>query len=71
MADNRQDITTHAAIDGEPYLITLIENPTIDDVVITEAKIQASAIENRDGSADNRRVDRGIRDFLIRLGVFQ
>lgn len=55
-------------VDGRPVIVTMITNPLIDDVVITEAQITASEIENGPLS-DDRRVDRGVRDFLIRLGV--
>ena len=55
-------------VDGRPVLVNLITNPIIDDVVIAEARILASEIENGPFD-DTRRVDRGVRDFLIRLGV--
>jgi hypothetical protein len=67
--NNRLDISTRLIVDGRPLVVTYIQNPTIEDVMSTEAKIQAAAIANQDGSADNRVVDRDIRDFLIRLGV--
>jgi hypothetical protein len=49
-------------------LFRVISNPIIDDVVITEARLLAYEIENGP-LADERRVERGVRDFLIRLGV--
>lgn len=55
-------------VDGRPVIVNLITNPLIDDVIIVEARILASEIENGPLN-DNRRVDRGVRDFLIRLGV--
>lgn len=65
---DRQETESRLIIGGRPVIIKLITNPLIDDVVVTEAKLQASLIENGPFSED-RRVDRGIRDFLIRLGV--
>lgn len=55
-------------VNGRPVIVTLITNPLIDDVVMTEARILASEIENGPLD-DDRRVERGVRDFLIRLGV--
>lgn len=55
-------------VDDKPMLYNIISNPLIDDVVITEARLQAYEVEN--GTLEEgRRVDRGVRDFLIRLGV--
>jgi hypothetical protein len=54
-------------VGGKPYTIRIIENPTIDDIVITEMAIQANAIHNR--QVLERRTPRDIRDFLIRIGV--
>lgn len=65
---DRQVTESRLIIDGRPVVIKLISNPLIDDVVITEAIIKASEIENGTFNA-TRRVDRGVRDFLIRLGV--
>ncbi len=55
-------------VDG-PIDVSLIVNPTIEDVLVAEVEIQAMAILNKDGSADNRQVSYDIRDFLIRLGI--
>lgn len=66
---NRNVVTGRMVVDGQPVLISFLDNIVIDDVLITEARIQALAIQNQDGSADNRRVSRDIRDYLIRLGV--
>lgn len=64
----RQESQIRLVVDGRPVLYRVLSNPVIDDVVISEARLQAFQIEN--GSLDeSRRVDRGIRDFLIRLGV--
>lgn len=65
---DRQESEGRLIVNGRPVIYKVISNPLIDDVVITEAKILASEIEN--GPLDeDRRVDRGVRDFLIRLGV--
>lgn len=64
----RNQITKRYVINGKPVIISLINNPVIDDIVVTEARIQASYVQT--GNVDpNRRVDRDLRDFLIRLGV--
>lgn len=63
----RIELTTKMVIDGRPYTIRLISHPTIEDVLVTEAKIAAFEIEN--GPGEERRVERPIRDYLIRLGV--
>lgn len=64
----RQVAEARMIVDGKPMLYNIISNPLIDDVVITEARLQAYEIEN--GTLEEgRRVDRGVRDFLIRLGV--
>ena len=61
--------TQRMIVDGKPLLISLIQNPLIDDVLITEARLQATDIEERVTSNSDRRVGRDVRDFLIRLGV--
>ncbi len=63
----RQESEIRLIVDGRPVVYRVLSNPLIDDVVISEAKIQAFEIEN--GSTGDRRVARGVRDFLIRLGV--
>ncbi len=64
----RDEVETRYIVDGKPVLIKLINNPTIEDVINTEARVQATMIERGDIDPD-RRVARGLRDFLIRLGV--
>lgn len=60
--------TSRLVIDGRAYKVRLIDNPLIDDVLITEAQLLAAEIES--GSVpEDRRVSRDIRDFFIRLGV--
>lgn len=52
---------------GEKYQANLIENPTIDDVVESEMKLAAFTRFGGPLPADHR-VDRGIRNFLIKQG---
>lgn len=66
---NYNVVPVSVVVDGRPFIISLIENPIIDDVLITEVRIQAASIENQDNSTEDRVVDRGIRNYLIRLGV--
>ena len=66
---NQVIITNRMIVDGKPLLVSLIQNPLIDDVLITEARLQATNIEERVSSNSDRRVGRDVRDFLIRLGV--
>ena len=68
MAVTRQESEAKLIVDGRPVTYKVISNPLIDDVLITEARLTAYEIENGPLS-DSRRVDRGVRDFLIRLGV--
>jgi hypothetical protein len=67
MAD-RRDIQQRLIVGGRPYVITLLHNPTIDDVLLTEARVAAAAIESK-VSDEDRSVSRDIRDYLIRTGV--
>jgi hypothetical protein len=64
----RQEVTQRLIIDGQPRIIRLIQNPTIDDVLVSEARIHAAEIE-QGIQDDTRRVPRAIRDFLIRMKV--
>lgn len=64
----RREVETHQIVKSIPLLVRLIENPIIDDVVITEARLEAAILDGV--QQDNgHRVDRTIRDYLIRLGV--
>jgi hypothetical protein len=47
---------------------TVLEFPTIDDVVVTESQIVAYEIASQVPQPD-RRVGRDIRDVLVRFGV--
>jgi len=67
---DRQEAGGRLIIDGKPYFVNVISNPTIDDVVVTECRIRAAEIEQQQSLGESgRRVQRDIRDFLIRLGV--
>lgn len=68
MSTQRQESEVRLIVDGRPIIYSVISNPLIDDVVINEMRLLASEIENGPTDPD-RRVDRGVRDFLIRLGV--
>jgi hypothetical protein len=65
---NRVEAPIKMLVNGTVVTLTLIENPIIDDVVVTEAKLQAAYIGNNANLTDHR-VDLQVRDFLIRLGV--
>ena len=63
-------VAQRMVVDGKPLLVSLIQNPLIDDVLITEARLQATAVEEGTAAdATDHRVERAVRDFLIRLGV--
>lgn len=64
----RDIVSSRLIVNGRPYIINLINNPTIDDVVMTESRVLAAEIENG-VIEEGRRVSRDIRDFLIRLKV--
>jgi len=64
----RDEIESRFNVEGKPVIIKLINNPTIDDVINTEARVQASSIESGKELTD-RRVQRSLRDYLIRLGI--
>ena len=57
-------------VEGDSLTVSLIQNPLIDDVLVTEMQVQAASIwQNNDSIVSDRRVSRDIRDWLIRLGV--
>ncbi len=64
----RTETTGHFIIDGTPAQVRLIENPMIDDIVVAEAMLQATAVD-RNTDLSSHYVERAIRDFLIRIGV--
>lgn len=69
MAIYRNQPATVARDDGTLVEMVLIENPLIDDVLVTEAKVQAYLTYSKQEAPSDHRVERTIRDFLIRLGV--
>lgn len=66
---NQVIVTQRLIVEGKPLLVSLIQNPLIDDVLITEARLQATDIEEGNTANTDHRVGRDVRDFLIRLGV--
>lgn len=66
--NSRQEVLDRMTIDGRPFIVSLVYNPTIDDVVISEARIIAHEISSGE-AAQARRVERPLRDYLIRLSV--
>lgn len=65
---SRNEIETRYTVDGRPVIVKLINNPVIDDILNTEARVYASSLETGQ-DLTGRRVDRQLRDFLIRIGV--
>lgn len=61
-------IETAVTIDGAPSTVRLVNNPTIDDVLVGEMFEQATSIWRGDDLSEHR-VGRDMRDYLIRLGV--
>lgn len=61
-------INTSVLIGGAPYTIRLVDNPTIDDVLVGEMIAQATSIWRGDDLSAHR-VSREMRDYLILLGV--
>lgn len=66
---NRAVVTTRLIVEGKPLLVNFINNPLIDDVVETEARIYAASLDRQDTTLNDRRVPRDVRDYLVRLGV--
>lgn len=66
---NQVIVTQKMIVNGVPLIVSLIQNPLIDDVLVTEARLQATNIEEGNTETSDHRVDRSVRDFLIRLGV--
>lgn len=64
----RDEVESRFNVEGKPVIIKLINNPTIDDVINTEARVQASGFETGNDLSD-RVVSRSLRDYLIRLGI--
>ncbi len=67
---NRIDAPADLVVDGKPLTITFIQNPTIEDVLVGEARVQATSLETNNPSlVSGRVVPRAIRNFLIEEGV--
>lgn len=64
----RTDISTKTNIDGRPYTILLVDNPTIEDVLVVEMKLRAAELMTGEAHPE-RKVEKDVRDSLIRLGV--
>jgi hypothetical protein len=52
---------------GLPSEVGLIQNPTIDDVLVIEMKLFAVDVVAARALNPGRRVDRGVRDSLIKV----
>lgn len=64
----RTSVVTKANVDGRPYTVLLIDNPTIEDVMVVEMKLRAAELMNQ-STDETRRVEKDVRDALIRLGI--
>lgn len=64
----RRTTTFTVLENGIPLDVSLIESPNIDDVIISEARLQAFSIATGADLATHR-VDPQIKDLLLRLGV--
>lgn len=64
----RRTYTQDIPVDGSMVRVTLIEDPNIDDVMETEARVYGYQMFT-DTVDPNRRVDRDVRDILLRFGV--
>lgn len=69
MSAVRNELVTKMVVDGRPLTVTLIDSIVIDDVVSTEAQVQALSLQNDGVSVTRRRVDRAVRNYLVRIGV--
>lgn len=65
---SRSEIDAKFAVNNKSLLVKLINNPTIDDVLNIEARVYAASVGQGNLDTD-RRVERDLRDFLIRIGV--
>ena len=61
-------IVATTALNGQPAEILLINNPTVDDVIINDAKVEAFLIENNFPFVP-RTTPYAVRDFLVRLRI--
>lgn len=66
----RRETEDTLVINGQLTTIKLIDGLLIDDVLNAEARIQAHSLLTKADQSE-RRVSRGIREYLIRTGVEQ
>lgn len=64
----RTNAATKVMLGGKPHTVFVVDYPTIDDVLVVEMKLRASELMS-EPLPDGYRVDRDIRDVLIRIGV--
>lgn len=69
---NRLVISNNFIVDSKPLIVDRIENPTIEDVIETEAILYAASLNLDDSSIhEGHRVDLFIRKYLTKFGVEQ
>lgn len=66
---SRNEVAIQLSTRTDAYEVTLISNPTVDDVMVFQMKMQAASLINQDSVAKNFKVDKNIRGLLVRLGV--
>jgi hypothetical protein len=64
----RFDFSTKMKLQGKNYTLLVVQNPTVDEVLSIEARLYAADVEAGKSLDPGHRVDRGIRDFLIKAG---
>lgn len=66
----RQIIPTTLLVEGTVLQLNLIQNPNIDDSIITEMKVFANAKAKGElETLVNRRIDRSLREYLTKGGL--
>lgn len=65
---SRLEYSQQIVASGTVFNVTVLDHATIDDVVVAEANVYAVA-KLSNTIDDTRRVDLGIRNYLIKLGV--
>jgi hypothetical protein len=66
----RRIIPTTVVVEGIALQLNLIQNPNIDDAVMTEMKVYANALaKNELSTLEARRIDRGLREYLTKEGL--
>jgi len=64
----RTEIRSQVVLDGRPHTVLVLDNPTIEDVLVVEMRLRAAELANGVEHPEHR-VSRDIRDILIRTGV--